>query len=142
MKVLTATVIALLAISGNSEAQPANPLAATYSTKVGDVAAATLSEFLKMRPDLRESAVVTYEPETGTIDLEIVARTRSGSTDVARAALGQYWEFIQAVHIPHVERRFKTKLTANHYRLVYYLAQTQGAPQVVLQFVNGQFLIP
>jgi hypothetical protein len=142
MRVVLACAAALLSIPSLTSAQASNPLAATYTVRVGDVAAATLSEFLKMRADLRANAIVTYEPDPGTIDVEVFVTGQGASTDAARAVLGSYWEFIQVGHIPYIERRFKTKLTAAHYRLVYYVTRGQGEPQVVLQFVNGQFTIP
>ncbi len=124
-------------------AQQSNPLDVPYAVKVGDIAAATLSELLKLRSDLRDPAIVTYEPTTGTIDVEVFATPSRGSkTDQARADLGKYWDFIQSGHIPYVERRFNVKLSKERYRLLYYDRSAQGGPQLVLQFVNGQFLIP
>ena len=144
MKVATVLFAALIAAAPTrASAQAANPLAATYQAKLGDIVATTLSEFLKIRADLRDPAIVTYEPETGTIDVEVFASPNySSKTDQARATLGKFWTFIQGVHVPYVERRFKTKLTTAHYRLIYYDAKAQGAPQIVLQFINGQYLIP
>lgn len=122
--------------------QQTKPLEAPYTTKIGDVAAAAVSEFLKVRTDVRYPSIVTYEPSTGTIDVEVFATPTTGSkTDEARAVLGLYWQFIEAVHIPYVERRFKIKLSAENYRLLYY-DRTQEKPLLVLQFVKGQYLIP
>jgi hypothetical protein len=122
--------------------QQTKPLDAPYTTKIGDVAAAALSELLKVRTDVRYPTVVSYEPSTGTIDVEVFATPSAGSkTDEARAVLGVYWQFIEAAHIPYVERRFKVKLSAENYRLLYY-DRTQEKPLLVLQFVKGQYLIP
>src|SRR6266545_2703470 len=72
--------------------QQPSPLAAAYPIRVGDMVAQTLSELLKIRTDFKDAAVVTYEPTTQTIDLEVFASPRMGSkTDQARALLGQYW---------------------------------------------------
>jgi hypothetical protein len=124
-------------------AQVPTALTAAYPVKVGDMAAAALSEFLKLRSDFKDPAIVTFEPGTGTIDVEVFASPAYGSkTDQARSVLGKYWEFIQAGHLPYVQRRLNAKLTAEHFRLMYYDAKAQGGPQLVLQFVNGQYLIP
>lgn len=140
--VIAVAAVAVAAAAGLPAQQP-NPLAAAYVVRVGDIAAETLSELLKLRPDFKDPAVVTYEPTTQTIDVEIFASPRMGSrTDQARALLGQYWEFITAGHVPFVERRFGVKLAAQHYRLLYYDRSAQGGAQLVLQFVNGQYLIP
>ena len=96
-----------------------------------------------MRPDFRDPCVVTYEPGPGTIDVEVYASPSYGSkTDQARALLGKYWEFIQAAHIPYVKRRYGLDLSAANYRLMYYDTKVQGTPTLVLQFINGQYLIP
>ena len=145
MKTIAAvTVTAFVLLVPNSlSAQQPSPLGGAYSVRIGDVASSTLSEFLKLRPDLRDPTIVTYEPTPGVIDVEVFGRPSQGSkTDQARTLLGKYWEFIQAAHVPYVERRFTVKLSAEHYRLLYYDAGAQGGPQLVLQFVNGQYLIP
>ena len=101
--VMTALVIAPFC-QLTAQQQP-SPLAAAYPTKVGDMAAQTLSELLKIRTDFKDAAVVTYEPTTQTIDVEVFATPQYGSkTDQARALLGKYWDFIKAGHIPYVER--------------------------------------
>ncbi len=142
-QIATALVATSLVTPHVVRAQQPNPLAVAYSVKVGDVAAATLSELLKIRSDFRDPAIVTYEPTTGTIDVEVFATPSRGSkTDQARADLGRYWDFIKAGHIPYVERRFNVKLSQEYYRLLYYDRTAPGAPQLILQFVNGQFLIP
>jgi len=133
----------LAALSASHIGAQSTPLAAPYSPTLGDIAAWHLSEFLKLRPAPIDRALVTYEPATGTIDVEVFgAPSARGKTDEARSTLGGYWEFIQQAHIPYVERRFKIKLTAQHYRLMYYDTQAQGAAKVILQFVNGQYVIP
>ncbi len=124
-------------------AQQPSPLTAAYAIKVGDMVAQTLSELLKIRTDFKDAAIVTYEPTTQTIDVEVFAAPRMGSkTDQARALLGQYWDFIKAGHIPYVERRFGVKLDVQNYRLMYYDRQAEGGAKLVLQFVNGQYTIP
>ena len=124
-------------------AQATDPLEASYTVTVGDMAAATLSEFLKLRPDFRDPTAVTYEPATHTVDVEVFASPSSGSkTDQARALLGKYWEFIQAAHIPYIARRFQVTLGPPNYRLLYYDARAEGGPALVLQYANGQYLIP
>ena len=143
MRPLLAIAAALVLTQTPTLGAQQNPLAAPYAVKVGDVAASSLSELLKLRTDFRAPAVVTYEPTTGTIDVEVIAPvTARATTDVARAVLGDHWDFIQAAHIPFVEKRFKAKLTSAHYRLIYYSADNQGQTRVVIQFVNGQFVIP
>ena len=123
--------------------QQPSPLAAAYPIKVGDMVAQTLSELLKIRTDFKDAAVVTYEPPTQTIDVEVFATPQYGSkTDQARALLGKYWEFIKAGHIPYVERRFGVKLDVQNYRLMYYDRGGEGGAKLVLQFVNGQYTIP
>ena len=143
MRALLAIAAALFLTQAPALGAQQNPLAAPYAAKMGDVAASSLAEMLKLRTDFRAPAVVTYEPTSGTIDVEVFAPgTARATTDAARAALGDYWDFIQAAHIPFVERRFKAKLTSAHYRLIYYATDNQGQSRVVIQFVNGQFLIP
>jgi len=123
-------------------AQQANPLAAAYPIKVGDMAAQMLSEFLRIPAEFNDPRIVFYEPSAHTIDVEVYATPRVGSkTDQARALLGQYWEYIKAAHIPYVDSRFGVKLDVQHYRLRYYERNQNGAT-LVLQFVNGQYTIP
>jgi len=142
-RVLAVTTAMAIAAISQLAAQEPNPLVAPYPIKVGDMVAETLSEFLKLRPDFKDPAVVTYEPTSQTIDVEVFATPRMGSkTDQARALLGQYWQFIEGGHIPYVERRFGVKLAVQHYRLLYYDRSPQTGPQLVLQFVNGQYTIP
>ncbi len=63
-------------------------------------------------------------------------------TDQARVVLGQYWDFIKAAHLPYVERKLGVKLDVQNYRLMYYDRNAEGGAKLVLQFVNGQYLIP
>lgn len=79
MRISTAIVVLALVVPISLSGQQPNPLAATYQVKVGDIAASTLSEFLKLRTDFRDPALVTYEPETGTIDIEVFATPAYGS---------------------------------------------------------------
>ena len=120
----------------------ANPLGATYPVQLGDIAAGALSEMLKLRTDF-DPAIITYEPATGTVDVGVFGAPAAGSkTDHARTTLGKYWEFIQAAHIPYVERRYGVKLTVQRYKLMYYDRSAKEGPKLILQFVNGQYLIP
>src|SRR5882762_3508962 len=97
------TSMAVVAFSQLATAQQPSPLAAAYPIRVGDMVAQTLSELLKIRTDFKDAAVVTYEPTTQTVDVEVFASPRMGSkTDQARALLGQYWDFIKAGHVPYV----------------------------------------
>lgn len=144
-KVRLVVVIAAMVAAAFSQivAQQPSPLAAAYPVKVGDMAAQTLSELLKIRTDLKDAAIVTYEPTTQTVDVEVFGTPRMGSkTDQARVVLGQYWDFIKAAHLPYVERKFGVKLDVQNYRLMYYDRNAEGGAKLVLQFVNGQYLIP
>ena len=141
--VATIVVIAFCRIAAQQPSTQPSPLAAAYPVKVGDMAAQTLSELLKIRVDFKDAAIVTYEPTTQTIDVEVFATPRMGSkTDQARVVLGQYWDFIKTAHLPYVERRFAVKLDVQNYRLLYYDRNAEGGAKLVLQFVNGQYLIP
>jgi hypothetical protein len=136
------TALVLVAVGQLAAQQQSSPLAASYSLKVGDMAAQMLSELLKVRTDFKDAALVTYEPSTQTIDVEVFATPRMGSkTDQARTLLGQYWDFIKAGHIPYIERRFGVKLDVQNYRLMYY-DRGGEEPKLILQFVNGQYTIP
>ena len=129
-------------LSSVASSQQTATLGTGYQVKVGDVAAVALSEILKLRPDLGP-ALVNYEPASGTIDVEAFGTPTAGSkTDQARATLGSYWEVIQALHIPYVERRYRIKLKVEHYRLMYYDRTVQEGPKLILQFVQGQYLMP
>ncbi len=103
---------------------------------------ASLSEMLKLRTDF-DPAIINYDPTTGTVDVGVFGAPAAGSkTDHARTTLGKYWDFIQAAHIAYVQRRYGVKLTVKNYKLMYYDRSVKEGPKLILQFVNGQYLIP
>ena len=147
----SAIVIALMAGSAGGltsqtlSAQEAGPvLNVRYELTAGDMTAAMLSELLKIRVDLKDPAVVTFEPDPGVIDVEIFAAPASwaSKTDEARKVIGSYWDFIQGGLFPYAERRFGLKLSAEHFRIMYYDRNAQGDSQLVLAFVQGSYVMP
>lgn len=116
----------------------------TYAVRVGDITSMMLSEFLKIRTDLSDPAIVTYEPDNGVIDVEIFAAPSSfgSKTDKARQVIGQYWDFIQQGLFPYAERRFGVHLSAQNFRIVYYDRNAEGGPAAVMSFINGTYTLP
>jgi hypothetical protein len=136
--------LALVLCAGRVGAQTEAPvLERTYTVTLGDMLGIALSEFLKLRPDLQDPAVVIYEKDAGAIDVEVFARPPSSASkaDKAREVLGEHWAFIQATLLPYAERRWNVKLTADQFRLVYYDAGAEGGPKPILMFVKGQYVV-
>ena len=129
-----------LALSAAStlEAQAGRHLNSPLTVTVGDFGALLLPVFLGIS-DLDHRVAVTYEPVPSVIDVEIFGRW--ASVESARQTVGQYWALIQQAHIPYMQRRFGVNLDATHYRIIYYDRTARGGPRIVVQFVNGQFLI-
>jgi hypothetical protein len=120
------------------EAQAGRHLNTQLTITVGDYGALILPAFLGIS-DLNHRVAVTYEPIPGVIDVEIFGRW--ATVESARQTIGQYWELIQQVHIPYIQRRFGVSLGASNYRIIYYDRTARGGPRIIVQFVNGQFLI-
>jgi len=129
---------------GGLVAQEAPSLATHYEVTTGDMVAAMLSEFLKLRVDFKDPALVTFELDPGVIDVEIFAAppSRGSKTDEARKVIGTYWEFVQSALLPYVERRFNLKLGAEHFRIMYYDRNAPAESQLVLAFVQGSYVMP
>lgn len=115
-------------------------LESTFTLQAGDYAAVLLPEFLRIRRDLTDPVVVTYEPEPNRIDVEIIGGRKG--VERARAEIGQYWAFIEAVFLPYVERRLGMVLDENDFSITFYDASRGDMASPVVQMVDGQFLIP
>jgi hypothetical protein len=132
--------LALALCAGPVVAQTdASVLERAQTVTLGDMLGITLSEFLKLRPDLQDPAVVTYEKAAGAIDVEVFARPTGNKADKAREVLGEHWDFIQNTLIPYAEHRWNVKLTADQFKLVYYDAGAEGGPKALLVFAQGKY---
>ncbi len=144
MKWSTSLLVVLLWVSVPSitTGQAVTDLNSPYRTLTGDMAAITLSELIKLRTDFKDPTLVTFEPADTLIDVEIYGNPGYGSkTDRAREVVGMYWDFIQAAHIPYMERRFGIQLSELQYRIIYYDRNADPEEQLLLQFVQGHYLL-
>jgi hypothetical protein len=113
-------------------------LNAPVALKTGDVAVFVLDNMLRVRQDLSDPAIVTYEPDPGIIDIEIFGG--SGNVERAKNIVAQHWEFIRAIPIPYIQRRFSVQLTEKSFRIMYY-ERASPTPKLILSFVGGQYIM-
>ena len=130
-------VLALVA-SGKANAQTPE-LNKPATLQAGDVAAFVIQNLLRLRKDLSEPTVVTYEPDPATIDIEILGSTVS--VDQAKARIAEYWSFVQAGPTPYLKRRFGVELSEKSFRIGYYKWMPDGTAKPILLFVGGQYII-
>lgn len=138
MRIRHVALIALLLVAPASVRAQSPSLSSPANMKVGDFGAFFLQNIIRVRSDLSDPTVVTYEPEPNVIDVEIFGT--ASTADRAKEMVSRYWTFIQATHIPYLDRRFGVKLDERNYRIVYY-ERTQSGPKVILTFVGGQYVM-
>jgi hypothetical protein len=115
-------------------------LNSAYQMRIGDYAALILPELLKVHPQLDAPVVATFEPDPGTIDVEIFGGR--GNVEGAKETVQGYLQFLVSTHMPYVAKKFGLKLTDQDYRILYYDRTNRGGPKLILKYIKGQFTLP
>lgn len=114
-------------------------LEASYPMQVGDYAAVLLPEFLKIRRDLTNPVLVTYEPEPNRLDVEVFGT--AVTVEQARLIIGAHWDFIETFFLPYAQRRLGLTLDKSDFAIAYYDTSRQDWAKPVLQMIDGQFVM-
>src|SRR3954462_14853571 len=117
MKTRHLAFVALLLVAPAFSLRAQNQsLSSPANMKIGDFGAFFLQNIIPMRSDLSDPTVVTYEPEPNLIDVEIFGTATT--IERAKEMVSRYWTFIQAGHIPYMQKRFGVMLTESNYRIL------------------------
>ena len=113
----------------------------TVTIAAGDLAAASLSEILKIYESSHTTdiVIVTYEREVGTLDVEVIDKVSGADTEWARNRLREIIPLIEGPHISFVKRQLGINVSTNDYRVSYYAG---GFDNMLLKWERGQFVIP